>query len=204
MRTFQALGLLGLLVLLMVCATPCSACYFCSLGGSCYQCLNEPEVDGGTSCTVSCESCTVSGLCYSEVGGGGCFLAGTLLATPLGAVAIETIKVGDLLLSQDETGQPRIGAVTDTHKTETHAYLVLNGTLQVTATHPFFVDGEWIEAGDLKVGDILTNRDGSQVSIASIARVNKGVRVYNVTVDDAHTFFANNILVHNKPPKPGS
>ena len=38
-------------------------------------------------------------------GGGGCFAAGTKISTPNGSVDIENIKVGDEVLSFDDSGK---------------------------------------------------------------------------------------------------
>ena len=61
-----------------------------------------------SSCSViesgpsgSCEN--GQSLCF---GYGGCFLAGTLITTPQGPVSIESMNVGDLVLTLDPEGRP--------------------------------------------------------------------------------------------------
>jgi intein/homing endonuclease len=39
------------------------------------------------------------------------------------------------------------------------------GTLKVTEEHPFLVNGNWISASQLKVGDVLQTIDGKNVTI---------------------------------------
>src|SRR3989344_3143730 len=73
------------------------------------------------------------------------------------------------------------------------------GQLKVTLEHPFFVDNEWVEAGDLEVGDILKTSDGRKAVISGIEKVVDEVEVYNLHVDGPETYYANDVLVHNKP-----
>jgi hypothetical protein len=73
------------------------------------------------------------------------------------------------------------------------------GELKVTSRHPFYVDGEWIKAENLEVGDKLTTADGKKAVIKNIEKIREEVEVYNMHVDSYENYFANNILVHNKP-----
>jgi len=73
------------------------------------------------------------------------------------------------------------------------------GQLKVTLEHPFFVDNEWVEAGELEVGDVLKTSDGRKAIITSIEKVVDDVEVYNLHVDGPETYYANDVLVHNKP-----
>ncbi len=82
-------------------------------------------------------------------------------------------------------------------------YYVINGTLRVTGTHPFFVDGQWVKAAQLKVGDELVGVDGP-VAIASLTKMDGVMRAYNISVDGSHTFLAGGVLVHNKGPNPNN
>lgn len=89
-----------------------------------------------------------------------------------------------------------------THLSESWSYLVINHDLKVTETHPFYVAGEWVVAGDLQVGDHLTDQNGKLIEVSSIETVNRGVRVYNISVGELETFFADGYFVHNKSPIP--
>ena len=48
---------------------------------------------------------------------------------------------------------------------------ILAGELQVTEEHPFLVDGEWMPAKELVVGDVMQTIDGKKVRIISIEEV---------------------------------
>lgn len=133
-------------------------------------------------------------------GTGGCFTADIKIATPDGIRQIKDLQVGDLVLSRNDDGSKCPARITSTHLSETWTYLEINGDLKVTESHPFNVNGVWIEAGRLDVGDCLMNSDGEPVIVSSIRPIHKGVRVYNISVGEKETFFAAGYYVHNKGP----
>lgn len=181
-----------------------SACFNCVLNETtrCWDCPSTTGA-GGTGCDlVYCDYCSVVGSCNG--GGGACFSQEVRVATPNGLVSISDLVVGDIVLSADTNGAPIEARVYHTVVAETWTHLVLNEDLEVTESHPFFVDGEWITAGELSVGDFVQGDDPEdRVRIASIQHVDKGIRVYNISVEPNETFFANGYLVHNKAPNLG-
>ncbi|HEC94537.1 MAG TPA: hypothetical protein ENI45_01055, partial [Thermoplasmatales archaeon] len=118
-----------------------------------------------------------------------CFLAGTGIAMADGSLKrIEDIRVGDLVKSYDTvSGEWRVGVVTEVfHHSQgemTNYYLVFNGDLRVTPNHPVYVDGKWVDAGKLKVGDVF----GGNV-IESIEKIYRRVPTYNFEVEPYHTY----------------
>ena len=82
-------------------------------------------------------------------------------------------------------------------------HLVINDRLRVTEKHPFYVGGDWIEAGELKVGDVLMTSDGSIEKVRSVEVVDHEEPVYNFEVETTHTYCAGGLVVHNKPPVGG-
>jgi hypothetical protein len=71
--------------------------------------------------------------------------------------------------------------------------LVSAGTLKVTQEHPFLIDGEWIPASDLQVGDLMQTIDGKQVRITKITDVEvseeeEAFPVYNLETGIYHNF----------------
>jgi len=118
-----------------------------------------------------------------------CFLAGTQIEMSDGTLKnIEDIKVGDSVKSYDESsGMWKTGTVTKLfhHSPEemTDYYLVINDDLCVTPNHPIMVDGEWISAGELEIGDVY---DGN--TITSIKQVHNRVPTYNFEVEPYHTY----------------
>ena len=72
-------------------------------------------------------------------------------------------------------------------------------TITTTEEHPFYVNTNWVKAKDLIVGNECIKVDGSISVIKSIAIKEETTTVYNLLdVKDSHTFYANDILVHNK------
>ena len=72
------------------------------------------------------------------------------------------------------------------------------GELKVTLEHPFLLNGFWIKASELKVGDELFTIDGKKARITSIRDVNSSVDVYNLEVKDYSDFIlSDGIVVHN-------
>lgn len=124
--------------------------------------------------------------------------------TARGLRPISELVEGDLVLAWDEaTGKTGYFVVTDTisHVDPEIVLLTLDGeTLETTAEHPFYVvetnewssylsAGKWIDAGDLQVGDDVRRADGSTGEVRSMQVVAQSQPMYNLTVDQAHTFF---------------
>jgi intein/homing endonuclease len=76
--------------------------------------------------------------------------------------------------------------------------MILNGNIKTTSVHPFYSDGNWIEAGDLTIGDKILHVDGLEHTIETIELSDESVTVYNFEVDGTHNYFAEGYLVHNK------
>lgn len=135
-----------------------------------------------------------------------CFPAGTRILTPGGAVPIERVRRGDLLVSWD----PVLGQTVQVKVTEARPMaetmvgrVTLDGgaTLELTRNHPVFSPGSsgWAQAGTLGPHDQLVTRQDGHVTVANIRAVAWGRRavVYRLSVSAPHTYFANNVLVHN-------
>lgn len=133
-----------------------------------------------------------------------CFTAGTKVQTDKGEKPIEDIEVGDKVLSKDEeSGEVAYKEVTATFNHETdEIYQIHVGdqVIESTYNHPFWLDGKgWTYVKDLKVGDLLVQSDGNTLKIDNIELLHKQVTVYNMTVDEFHTYFVSDlgIWVHN-------
>ena len=155
--------------------------------------------------TITFEYC-VTGTCPAGVGGGGggggggCFIAGTAITMADNTTKpIEEIKVGDMVLAFDEqTGEMKEDIVSHVFSYDKEdTYLVINNHLRVTPVHGFLSKGEWLNIGDLKVGDTLTNTKGEDVPIERIDVIKETVDIYNFEVNPYHTYVANGLIVHN-------
>jgi hypothetical protein len=124
-----------------------------------------------------------------------CFPAGTPVLTPDGWRPIESIRPGDLVLSQPELDvngpiEPR----RVTHNFERHGGLlgiqVEGRVIRSTAEHPFYVaERGWVEAFNLQPGDRLWTHDGRYVVVDGVSDVEGEVPVYNIRVEEYHTYF---------------
>lgn len=142
-----------------------------------------------------------------------CFVAGTLVATAAGLVAIECIRVGDKVIATDPDTMVRAEKqVLETYVRETNevVHLIINGEI-ITSTldHPFYVqDAGFVGAGDLYIGDKLLDAEGNTLLVEDVKteKLDVPVKVYNFKVDEFHTYYVgeNKVLVHNTCRKPTS
>ena len=135
-----------------------------------------------------------------------CFVAGTLILTVSGRVAIENIKAGDKVLATDpNTFDVVEKTVVETyvHENDTLVHLIVDGEeIVTTKNHPFYVrDCGFIEAGELLVGDELLDVQGNILKLEQIEveSLNVPTLVYNFQVEDIHTYHVgeHGIWVHN-------
>lgn len=132
-----------------------------------------------------------------------CFTEGTLVATENGNKKIEDIKEGDLVWSyNEETGKKELKKVVELSRNTSSSLVKIsvNGTeITCTPEHPFYVDGNWIEAKNLTKGILLTTLDGTTFPLESINFLDEKVKVYNFEVEDNHNYYVSEkgILVHN-------
>jgi RHS repeat-associated protein len=166
-----------------------------------------------------------------------CFPAGTLVATEFGLRAIEAVAAGERVWAFDlVTGEWRLCPVLHTYHLDysgrVAAVTVAGEVIEATYKHPVWVArgaglddrprldhlpdvpagatvaGRWVDAGDLRAGDVVLLRDGL-VTVEAV-RVDPFVgRVYNFEVDDLHCYAVGQagVLVHNnngpEPPLTG-
>ena len=139
------------------------------------------------------------------VGGGGCFLKGTMVTLANGkGKPIDEIKVGDLVLGYDGK-QIKPGKITKTFfHPKRKGYLLVTTQdgreIKVTANHRVFTGKGYRRIDTLKVGDNLFVEDGKElktVKIKSIVSKKEIVDIYNIKVEKLHTYFAQGVLAHN-------
>ncbi|MGN0496234.1 MAG: polymorphic toxin-type HINT domain-containing protein [Lachnospiraceae bacterium] len=137
-----------------------------------------------------------------------CFTGDTLVSTEYGLRPIEDIQVGDYVWSENtETGEKELKKVLSVSVTETtvlvHVYTEDGTEINTTENHPFFVEGKgWCVASELEQGDVLHTQDGSVeiVSDVTIEQLEEAVKVYNLEIEDSHTYYVSDreVLVHNR------
>ena len=140
-----------------------------------------------------------------------CFVAGTMILTASGLVAIENIKAGDKVISTyPETMETSPKTVLETYIREvtTLVHLTVNGEeIVTTVDHPFYVKNQgFIKAGELIVGDELLDVNGNVLLVENfdVELTEEPVKVYNFQVEDFHTYYVgeNGVWVHNSSCTP--
>jgi len=129
-----------------------------------------------------------------------CFLLGTQIKMFDGTSKnIEEIKIGDIVQTFNGLSFSN-QKVTNTfyHPIQEREYLIINDRLKITTNHPIILNNEWYESSSSKVGDYLLLSNGQYEQIYKIESVSENVDVYNLEVENTHTYFAEDILVHNK------
>ncbi|MDT0485312.1 polymorphic toxin-type HINT domain-containing protein [Streptomyces doebereineriae] len=129
---------------------------------------------------------------------------------------IQDVQIGDSVLATDpETGDTGPRKVTTLITGSGDKQLVdltvdtdgtagaKTATINATDDHPFWVPDlhQWIDAGDLTAGQWLRTSAGTWVQITALDHRTQPASVYNLTVDDLHTYYiaagSQDLLVHN-------
>ena len=140
-----------------------------------------------------------------------CFTGETLINTEHGHKQIEDVEVGDKVYSENvETGEKGYKSVKQIFVNDAHKLLnisVKNTKIKTTFSHPFYVVNRgWIEAEDLKVGDVLklANGETAEIKALVVEELENPVKVYNFEVENWHTYYVSeyDILVHNTGSNP--
>lgn len=130
-----------------------------------------------------------------------CVARGTLLDGEASSVRIEEIRVGDRIWGYDPVVAKRVlTTVRGVNTKVAGTTLLFGGTLRVTGNHPVYANGEWKRADAVSPNDTLLNGAGRAVRAGVPELVRGAVEVFDLTVDEPHTYFAGGYLVHNKGP----
>ena len=159
---------------------------------------------------------------------GGCFPAGTPVLTPKGLVPIETIESGAAVyafdLAKGEWVSTRVAecrtwpfsgqmvsiqvGVDTVEATWNHPFLVVRGKDLETRRVPMDLPageavatnhGRWVEARDIRRGDVLMSRSGVTSTVSGVSSRNERAEVYFLVIDGFHNHAVGRpgILVHN-------
>ena len=106
------------------------------------------------------------------------------------------LKVGDLIKTNHEKdmklGEYKVEYVNVLNNREKAKFIFEESEIVCSLTHKFYVDNDWKEAKDMKVGDEVSGQ-----KLISIENVEDG-DVVHITVEDAHTYICEGLLSHNK------
>jgi len=135
-----------------------------------------------------------------------CFPAGTKITLADGSQKnIEDLTIQDKLLTWNENSGDLVeGTIGNIVKKTDNLLIHLttsNGEIKSTPFHKFYVKNNkshWTDAQDIVIGDILLDKDSNEVVVTDRTEIVESVEVYHILdVKDNHTYFANNLLVHN-------
>lgn len=141
-----------------------------------------------------------------------CLIAGTQVLVPNGSKSIESIIPGDLVFSKADDGTVTVSKVTWSGCTGVRSdlYKITYRTqgrheemsLTLTSDHLVHtIESGYIQAQQLKVGDRLSAlHKGIKTGrpyITKIETISVPTKVYDITVENTHNFYANEICVHN-------
>ena len=148
-----------------------------------------------------------------EAPGGGCFVAGTLVATESGFVPIEEVRPGRRVFgcSFDDPRRKSmrsVQSVVGSFRGDVVNLSFRRGELRCTAHQAFLCGGRWVRAAELKAGSLVTNVDGSEDEVLSWSREPERVAVYHLVVADRHTYIVQESRHHaaardDPDPDPG-
>ena len=183
---------------------------------------------GGTGCTVLTDCCAptlgcLGGRCFA------CFPAGTLVGAERSLRPIESFRPDERvcafdLANREWTVRPVIRSFEHQFEGDLVALDIGGDTVEATGNHPFWVIrgdardcreqaqtlplapassrtlGRWVEAGSLRVGDVLLLLPQRQVAVDRILVRPVCEKVYNLEVEELHTYAVGTgqVLVHNK------
>jgi hypothetical protein len=145
-----------------------------------------------------------------------CFLAGTPILLPDGkTMPIEQIEVGmevmapvyDEATGEDSMTACAVEAVWENTAAQWLEVRFAHGELLVTPRHRFYTGaGTFRQIGELEIGEtVRTVKDGAFYDCEILDKTAHGgeigdVKVYNLSVKNARTYFANSVAVHNVKP----
>jgi hypothetical protein len=136
----------------------------------------------------------------------GCFPSGTLVETPTGPRRIETISIGDPLLTIRPDSQTLAVPVTSIFITRNYLWRVETdrGDLVTTETQPLcLASSEILPAGQLEENARILCFQQGKVRIARVLRVTRTARteqVINLVLSNSEIFVAGGFLARSKPP----
>ncbi|MFS8101768.1 DUF6531 domain-containing protein [Lentzea alba] len=137
------------------------------------------------------------------------FPAGTRVLLADGTTKpIEAVQPGDTVVAGEVSGKSVDQQVyftirTDHDKSYVDVTVADGGTITATDNHPFWsvTAGRWVDAGELRAGDLLRTAAGTFVQITAVRAYTASQRTYDLTINGTNTYYAlagsTPLLVHN-------
>jgi RHS repeat-associated protein len=172
------------------------------------------EVAGSARNMATEDSAAENAAAAKKPAGRCCFAAGTLISTDYGLRPIETIKIGDQVLSKDAaSGATAFKAVTNlVRRHDRDIWVVTFSQVQPdgsnreerfnsTDDHPWRdQNGAWVNTADLKPGQAIQTAYGRNSTVVSVRDTHRTQPTFNLEVADFHTYFVgeDRVWVHNE------
>ena len=149
------------------------------------------------------------------VSSAGCVREGTIIKTDRGDIPVEEVLMSDKVYGyQIDDDELNFFELVDIFSFITPSWCRIKTNsgkeLECSVSHNFVKRGNEtnkITASDINIGsEILINEDGQLVidTVAEIEVIEEPVKVWNFTVDKAHTYFSNGMLSHNAAAASGA
>jgi hypothetical protein len=142
--------------------------------------------------------------------GHACLVAGTMIETARGPIPIEQVQVGDLAWTRKGYRLVSWAGMTRPEAEIWRLTCKDGTTVEGTANHPFWIDGAEFTPMDMITlhtavhqlskgakSCVATPSFTVAVPVVAVGPTHGVRRVYGLTVEDAHEYFANGILVKN-------
>lgn len=129
-----------------------------------------------------------------------CFIAGTLITTEAGDIAIEAVVPGNRVLTRQGYRQVLHSGMNDANAQTMTVEFSDGRTLTATPGHPVFIEGKgFIRVDEMVWGDkaLMLNHKPAPVFVVKLTANDLKQPVYNLAVDSVHEYFANGVLVAN-------
>lgn len=129
----------------------------------------------------------------------------TAIETPQGSKEINSLKVGDEIISLNKDFSQNPRAIITLQELEIDSYIEITTeddvTIRVSADQKLFVPQKWVQADQLSLSDVLLKKDNTLIRIKSICSKKEKIKLQFITVEGHRNFLAtkNGILVHNGP-----
>lgn len=138
------------------------------------------------------------------VGGFPCLTGDTLVWTDRGQIPLQTVVVGDKVLSHDKSYQ-KVTKIFDQGVKKVYRLTLDSGlTIVATGNHRFATfNMEWLTVDEIKSSNVdiyLSCLDAEQIPyFDKVVKVEDSgdEQVYDIEVENTHTFIANNLVTHN-------
>jgi len=150
---------------------------------------------GITDATASLNNETAVAQNLSNQATPNCFAGEMLISTETGKKRIDSLAVGDKVLSRSEIAATSPLELKEVERIFSSVAAIVNlhvggQIIRTTSGHPFWTQGRgWVPTSGLRLGDHLLSEQGTWGRVEGVADSGQVTTVYNVRVADYHTYY---------------